>query len=82
MNGKRDIRSGLDAVSFSLLDIMMYLDTHPNDAEALSAKARYEEACARLRGSYEEKYGPLTAESSGGDDCWKWIADPWPWEER
>ncbi|MBQ7499446.1 MAG: spore coat protein CotJB [Clostridia bacterium] len=82
MNGNRDIRTDLDAVSFSLLDIMMYLDTHPDDAEALGAKAKYEEACARLRKIYEEKYGPLTASASGNGDCWEWIADPWPWEER
>ena len=80
MSGKRDLVTELDAVSFSLLDVMMYLDTHPNNADALRSKAEYEEAAAKLRRRYEEEYGPLTAASSGGEGCWQWIKDPWPWE--
>ena len=83
MNGRYDncdLLTELDAVSFSLLEIMMYLDTHPNDADALAEKARYAEANARLRRRYEETNGPLTAASSGNSDCWEWIKDPWPWD--
>ena len=52
----------------------------PNDAEALDAKERYADAAAKLRRRYEDKYGPPTAQASGGGNCWEWITDPWPWE--
>ena len=77
-----DLLTELDAVSFSLLDIMMYLDTHPTDADALEAKERYADAAAKLRRRYEENDGPRTASKSGNGDCWEWIKDPWPWECR
>jgi len=80
MNDRDNIAGELDAVSFSLIDIMMYLDTHPNDAAALRAKAEYAEAADKLRRRYEQSCGPLTASAADGDCCWDWIADPWPWE--
>ena len=77
-----DLLTELDAVSFSLLDIMLYLDTHPNDPDALEAKRRYAEAASKLRRRYEETNGPLTASASRNDNCWEWIKDPWPWEGK
>ena len=80
MTERNNIKSELDAVSFSLIDVMMYLDTHPNDASALRVKEEYADAADKLRARYEQNCGPLTAEASGGGRCWDWISDPWPWE--
>ena len=69
----------LQAMSFAIQELALYLDTHREDAEALSLyrtyQHLYEEACA----AYERKCGPLNHKSitEGG---YKWLDDPWPWE--
>ena len=35
----------------------------------------------KLCDQYEKSYGPLTTDSKHlGDNSWKWIKSPWPWE--
>ena len=63
-----------------LMDLSLYLDTHPTCPNALAAyyaaKERYDAACA----AYECKCGPLTKSAAGGGSCWSWVQWPWPWE--
>jgi len=79
MNDREKLLDKLAAVDFSLIDLMLYLDTHPDDAEALRLKRQYARTADELRCRYRDKYGPLTAAESGGEREWEWIADPWPW---
>ena len=31
---------------------------------------------------YAKYYGPLTLDTANTPmDCWKWINEPWPWQE-
>lgn len=69
------------ALDFFLLELNLYLDTHPNDQRAIQifnttmVKAR----CARE--AYERHCGPLTTYNSMNRGCsWQWINSPWPWE--
>ena len=64
---------------FTLLELALYLDTHPTCESALrawrEAKERYAASCA----AYESQCGPLT-KAAGGETCWDWVQRPWPWE--
>lgn len=66
--------------AFALIDINLYLDSHPDDEKAIVYFNKYQQINKEVRREYEERFGPLTA--SGVDTCdgWTWVRDPWPWE--
>ena len=69
-------------LDFMALDLHLYLNTHPQDSEALEM---YNDCIIRsqeLRQEYEAAYGPLTAFRSHGQPGWTWNQEPWPWEEQ
>ena len=70
----------VQALCFVVVDMQLYLDTHPCDADALTfyrnAVANYEKA----KRQFEDMYGPLTAEQSLNEDRWDWSDMPLPWE--
>lgn len=67
------------AIDFSLVELNLYLDTHPYDQRALMLHNEYVVKSKRLKEKYEEKYDMLTINNLS--KCpWEWIRDPWPWE--
>lgn len=83
-NSREKLLCRINEVSFAVNDILLYLDTHPCDQEALDYfKERIAER-RKLMSEYAEKFGPLTiddaAESCG--DTWKWMEQPFPWEKE
>lgn len=71
----------LSTYDFAVHELHIYLDTHPNDADAARVLANYEEQSAKLRTEFEEKFGPLTSNNETGNR-WAWICDPWPWDQQ
>ena len=65
---------------FAVTELNLYLDTHPNDAQALAAFTRAVSAHRAAQAEYEALYGPLTAQSAA-QETWLWGARPWPWQE-
>lgn len=74
------IRKRVFETGFALDDILLYLDTHPMDREALRyyqyAKQQNEEAVR----AYEQTYGPLMFTQVDCKNEWSWMKNPWPWE--
>lgn len=70
----------LQALSFAIVELGMYLDTHPEDDDAFALfrkyVALYDEGVAR----YEEAYGPMTQRCAGKQGSYNWLTAPWPWE--
>ena len=62
-----------------MIDLGLYLDTHPSDSEAIELFNDYKNECNSLKKAYEEKFGPLTMGTTN-QNCWNWTQDPWPWE--
>lgn len=67
----------LGAVQFSLWELHLYLDTHPDDLSALALYNKYQEKNEMLSAEYIEQCGPLY---SNGNPGVSWLKDPWPWE--
>ena len=66
---------------FALTELNLYLDTHPNDSQMLNLYNKYLSDEKRLCREFEKSYGPLTIDSDNlGNNSWKWIKSPWPWE--
>ena len=70
----------INMVSFAVVDITLYLDTHPKDEEALKYFNHYIDLRRCAMRAYAEKYGPLTIDSANPGDFWPWSAQPLPWE--
>lgn len=72
----------LNEVSFAAYEALLYLDTHPEDQEAMQYFKKYNMLRNRALAAYAEKYSPLTlANIDGADgDSWEWMTQPWPWE--
>lgn len=70
----------IDMVSFAMVDMMLYLDTHPKDVEAIKYFNHYMEQRRAAMRAYAESYGPLTPETARSTDYWDWSATPLPWE--
>jgi spore coat protein JB len=63
-----------------MFDLHLYLNTHPNDMNAITMYNQYKHKYMEVMEEYEREFGPLTAMNGAVGDTWKWIKDPWPWE--
>lgn len=69
----------LQAVDFSLYELVLYLDAYPESEEAKAMYQKLLNERTRLADAYEKQCGPLTA-FGNHQDGWKWTEGPWPWE--
>lgn len=67
-------------VSFAIDDVVLYLDTHPCDQEALNYFREYQTLRTQAVEEYTRCYGPLTRDHVDIKNQWAWVSDPWPWE--
>ncbi len=79
-NNRQAALKNLMAADFTAFELQLYLDTHPDDKEAMSKYTEAVGKAAVLRTEYENMYGPITAASAAGKLPWQWIVSPWNWE--
>lgn len=70
----------IQAVEFTLIDLSLYLLTHPMDAAALQQYNQLSQQLKELTRRFEDQFGPLTHRSVGPNPPYGWVATPWPWE--
>lgn len=70
----------IQSIQFAAHELKLFLDTHPNDSQAIKSFRKYHEQLKQLIDEYQRKYGPLFPSDSYGDLSWDWINSPWPWE--
>ncbi|MGN1059205.1 MAG: spore coat protein CotJB [Clostridia bacterium] len=68
------------ALSFAQNDLVLFLDTHPDNQKALREYHRITPQLAELRQYYKENFGPLTPSEVTSTTDWTWVNRPWPWE--
>ena len=66
-------------VGFCVIEMALFLDTHPTDERAIGLHNTYAVRYKELCDTYNMKFGPLT--SNDLSKCpWEFIESPWPWE--
>ena len=65
---------------FAIQELGLYLDTHPNDMEALDLFNEYVEQYSAAMQQYEQKHGPMNQMAAGLNGRYEWTDGPWPWE--
>ncbi len=56
---QKQLLQWINMVSFAVNDITLYLDTHPDDEEALNYLKHYKELRKQGLRAYADQYGPL-----------------------
>ena len=65
-------------LDFAIVELSLYLDTHPNDQRALCMHKEYCRRLKDLKDKYQKLYGPLSIYFPCNK--WRWLEEPWPWE--
>lgn len=74
----------VNEVSFAVDDILLFLDTHPNDENAMAFFQKNISARKEAMAEYAKLYGPLTIDTADDSmsSSWEWVEQPFPWEEK
>lgn len=71
----------LQTMDFVLVELTLYLDTHPDDMAALQQYNQFAAARMQLSARFEQEFGPLKHFGQGFTKApWQWIETPWPWQ--
>ncbi len=73
-------KTRMQVLAFAIQELAMYLDTHPEDQEALELYRQYQALYDKCAKEYGEKKGPMTHMMPVDHKGYTWLCDPWPWE--
>ena len=79
MNNREELLNQIASFDFAIVELHLFLDTHPNNSSAAAKLDEYIAKSNKLRKEFEVKYGPLNTMNENADR-WAWIANPWPWD--
>ncbi|HZK34936.1 MAG TPA: spore coat protein CotJB [Bacillota bacterium] len=82
MQGSRErLLNQIRAIEFTTLELNLFLNSHPDNQQALRDFNNGVRQLKALKNEYERRFGPLVNFGFGYSRCpWQWINEPWPWE--
>ena len=75
---RRKMIEEIKCLNFAIIELGLYLDTHPDDQKALCMHRDYTKQLKELKDKYQKVYGPLSIYFPCNK--WRWLEEPWPWE--
>lgn len=71
----------LQKIDFVLVELTLYLDTHPTDMQAIQQYNQLAQQRRQMSHEFEVRYGPLMAFGHSFTRFpWQWPDTPWPWQ--
>ena len=72
----------ISELEFAITDLNLYLDTHPDNAEALEMLTKLSATLKSLKFDYAQKCAPLCVTDVKNNVPFEWVssAHKWPWE--
>lgn len=71
----------IQQVDFVLVELNLYLDTHPTDHKAINQYNEFTQRSMALKSKFQSLFGPLTHFGhSFSTYPWTWEEAPWPWQ--
>ena len=80
MNDCEMLLRDVQAKSFLAHDILLYLDTHPNDRVAFEAYQRALKDRRDAMAAYEQRVNALQADSQRNRMDFDWVDGNYPWQ--
>ena len=78
-NPRQNILALIDIYSFLVIDLNMFLDTHPTNERAKALMITFKTELQKLKDYHNINFMPITMESISNES---YISGPWPWEDR
>lgn len=75
---KKELLMQIKSLNFAVIELSLYLDTHPDDQRALCLHRKYTNELKELKDKFQKIYGPLSFYFPCNK--WRWLEEPWPWE--
>jgi len=75
---RRTLLNEIKELDFTIIELGLYLDTHPEEQKALCMHKEYCKQVKDMKERYQKMYGPLTIFYPCNK--WRWLEEPWPWE--
>ena len=81
-NEQQKLLHDIGILDFVVIELSLYLDTHPTDRNAMEYFNHYNRMNNHAKKEYSQKFGPLTIALADTSDCgdWTWATLPMPWE--
>lgn len=79
---RSDMLKQIQCYNFAAYDMLLYLDTHPEDKKAFKMFQELVNKTNELKRVFEEEFGPLSQFATASQDCFNWLNSPWPWEKE
>ena len=71
----------IQALSFAMVELELYLDAHPDCNAALEHYEKLTKEYNELCAIYENTVAPISHEGAIGE-TWTWVKNPWPWQNE
>ncbi|MGI6717393.1 MAG: spore coat protein CotJB [Eubacteriales bacterium] len=68
-------------VDFVIHELVLYLDAHPDNKQALEFYKKAVAEQKEIYNQYATQYGPIVAEDMRMNR-WAWVDLPWPWQNE
>lgn len=75
---RENMMNEIKCCQFAVIELALYLDTHPDDEKALCLHRKYARDLKDLQDKYQKVYGSLTINFPCNK--WRWLEELWPWE--
>lgn len=80
---RENLLKRLTMLDFMAVDMQLFLDTHPDDTNAIAKYNSIIREADNLRAQYEKSVGPLFSfRSYSPIENFQWVDNPWPWENK
>ena len=82
MNDKDKLKKQIYELDCALHELVLFLDSHPNNRRAMELMREYREKRSKLISEYEQKFGKyiVTVADIPMSGRWEWLDGPWPWD--
>lgn len=77
---RKELFERIGAVSFAMDELRLFLDTHPDCAEALSLFNEYKTLRHELVARYTAAFGSIDSYYPNSENGWEWNDGPMPWQ--
>lgn len=78
---KEELFKFIQSTNFAVIELALYLDTHPDCPCALKTYHDYHHMLLEAVELYQKKYAPLTIYGMYNENSWTWGEEPWPWQK-
>lgn len=79
---KMNLLTKISECEFVMIDLGLFLDTHPDNEMALKEYHEHKKKYDALVNEYETYVGPLKLYCVESMKKWTWDDLPWPWEKE